>query len=113
MSIWKRALALLSKEPTQWAVPSLLHAPLDMQWLIDTMGENVERPRVGDLIIELVADSMAVCVKHDIRYRVVQSNSPYPNSVCAENCDSARAHILHIFYMRRHKTLPRVWFLAS
>jgi len=99
-------------EPSWDCVPNQAGAGIGIDYLINTMGENTEWPAVGDLVIELVSDSMGMGVKDDLRWRVTATQTPYKTSFIGISQNGKR-EILHIFYLRKHKTIPRVWFLLN
>jgi hypothetical protein len=102
---------LLDPLPDLRAQPDLTGSGLDMQWMIDAMGENKEVPREGDVIVRVVSCGMGTTVRFDWRYRV-KGPGRFARSVEAIKEDGTVEN-LHIFYMRRHAKLARTWILMD
>jgi hypothetical protein len=104
--------------PALDCVPDQTHKGLTIPYWVTGLGENKEVPGIGDLVIELQSCSMGMTVSRDIRWRVIGR----PFLIGASTVASVRAKnkthpdettFLSVFYMRRHATLPRVWFLIN
>lgn len=100
--------------PDLHAVPDQTGAGLTIDWWVAAMGENKEVPGVGDVIIQISSCSMGMTCSRDTRHRVsgpaVRNGCSDAVAVVTENGD---VDSLSVFYMRRHKTLPRTWFLMD
>lgn len=114
MFAWLRKLwktVELDPLPDLHAEPDQTGNALGMDYWISAQGENTELPREGDVIIQIISDGMGASVKQDVRHRV-KGAGKYTRSVACETADG-KTTLLHVFYMRRHKTLPRTWVLMN
>lgn len=111
-------LNMLAPEPALDVVPDQTGNRLGMDWWIASMGENKEIPRVGDLVIQIESCGMGMTVARDTRWRVIGPARKLGDTwaVKCRHFDPSRideTRFLHVFYMRRHRTLRRVWTLMD
>lgn len=97
-------------------VPDLTGKGLDIDYWVFSMAENKEWPQIDDVIIHVESCSMGMTVSKDTRLRVVKIHSPYKTSFLAKRQFTVPGddlEIMHVFYLRRHKTIPRTWFMLN
>jgi len=100
--------------PALYAEPDMVGKSLSFADVVNVaLNRNTEWPQTGDVIARLTMDSgMGTIVRRDDRYRVLRLKFPYETSFSAVH-SSGMKEILHIFYLNRHKTIRRFWWLVE